>query len=81
MKPDHPGLVIEEPMMLPHGWYALGEMAFRDEPRPAATAPVERNGYVTFGTANNPYKYGREVVSAWAPLSFRPPRGKCSDFP
>lgn len=76
MKPDHPGLVIEEPMMLPHGWYALGEMAFRDEPRPAATAPVERNGYVTFGTANNPYKYGREVVSAWAQVVARTPNSR-----
>lgn len=76
MKPDQPGLIIEEPMMLPNGWYALGEMAFRDEPRPAQTAPVERNGYVTFGTANNPYKYGREVVSAWARAVARTPNSR-----
>lgn len=36
-------------------------------------APVEKNGFVTFGTANNPYKYGREVVSAWARVVARTP--------
>lgn len=73
MLPEKPGLIIEKPMMLPHGWYALGEMAFREQPASDPIAPVERNGFVTFGTANNPYKYGREVVSAWARAVARTP--------
>ncbi|MFN3511728.1 MAG: tetratricopeptide repeat protein [Phenylobacterium sp.] len=76
MVPDDPRLVIEKPLVLPHGWYALGEGAFREEPKVEPVAPVERNGYVTFGTANNPYKYGREVVAAWARCVARTPGSK-----
>ncbi|MDP1600740.1 glycosyltransferase family 41 protein [Phenylobacterium sp.] len=68
MTPEKPGLMIEKPLELPKGWYALGERAFREEPQADPVAPVERNGYVTFGTANNPYKYGKEVVGAWAKI-------------
>ncbi len=64
--PEDPALILEKPMLLPRTWYALGERAFRQEPAANPQAPVERNGFVTFGTANNPYKYGREVLSAWA---------------
>ncbi|MDP3749219.1 MAG: tetratricopeptide repeat protein [Phenylobacterium sp.] len=73
MRPEKPGLVIEEPLMLPHGWYSLGRNAFRDEPAVDSVAPVARNHFVTYGTANNPYKYGREVVSAWARVVARTP--------
>ncbi len=73
MVPPDPRLIIEKPLMLPHGWYALGEGAFREEPKVDPVAPVEKNGFVTFGTANNPYKYGREVVSAWARVVARTP--------
>lgn len=73
MLPEDPALIIEKPMMLPHAWYALGEGAFREEPKVEPVAPAERNGFVTFGTANNPYKYGREVVSAWARAVARTP--------
>jgi predicted O-linked N-acetylglucosamine transferase (SPINDLY family) len=76
MTPEKPGLLIEKPLELPKGWYALGERAFREEPRADPVAPVERNGYVTFGTANNPYKYGREVVGAWAQIVAGTPNSK-----
>jgi predicted O-linked N-acetylglucosamine transferase (SPINDLY family) len=66
MLPEKPGLMIEKPLMLPHAWYALGSRAFTEEPAVEMTAPVERNGYVTFGTANNPYKYSREMLQVWA---------------
>lgn len=68
MTPEDPALVIEKPLQLPKAWYALGERAFREQPGAAEQAPVERNGYVTFGTANNPYKYGPEVLTAWAKI-------------
>jgi predicted O-linked N-acetylglucosamine transferase (SPINDLY family) len=66
MNPPDPRLVIEKPLLLAHTWYAMGERAFREQPAVDPVAPVERNGYVTFGTANNPYKYTRETVTAWA---------------
>ncbi|MCA6302765.1 MAG: hypothetical protein IM629_12555, partial [Phenylobacterium sp.] len=66
MNPPDPRLVIEKPLLLAHTWYAMGERAFREQPTVDPVAPVERNGYVTFGTANNPYKYTRETVTAWA---------------
>lgn len=76
MTPEKPGLLIEKPLELPKGWYALGERAFREEPQADPVAPVTRNGYVTFGTANNPYKYGKEVVSAWARIVAGTPNSK-----
>lgn len=76
MTPPSPDLLIEKPLELPKAWYALGERAFREEPAAAAEAPVERNGYVTFGTANNPYKYGREVIETWAKIVASTPGSK-----
>lgn len=76
MTPEKPGLLIEKPLELPKGWYALGERAFREEPQADPVAPVTRNGYVTFGTANNPYKYGKEVVGAWAKIVAGTPGSK-----
>lgn len=76
LMPSDPRLMIEKPLPLPHTWYALGEQSFRDEPAVDPVAPVERNGYVTFGTANNPYKYGLEVVRTWAQIVARTPGSK-----
>jgi predicted O-linked N-acetylglucosamine transferase (SPINDLY family) len=64
--PQRPELILEKPLMLPHAWYPLGASAFRAEPAANPEPPVARNGYVNFGTANNPAKYTRHVVEAWA---------------
>ena len=76
LTPSDPRLMIEKPLTLPHTWYALGEQSFREEPAVNPIAPAERNGYVTFGTANNPYKYGTEVVRTWAQIVARTPGSK-----
>lgn len=64
--PTDPRMLIEKPLMLPHAWYPLSTSTFRPEPAAESEAPVVRNGHVTFGTANQPYKYTREGLKAWA---------------
>jgi len=73
MAPEDPALLIEKPLMLPHCWYSLEGGAYRDDIPLETTAPAERNGYVTFGTANNPYKYGPELLASWARILARTP--------
>ncbi|HVI32383.1 tetratricopeptide repeat protein [Phenylobacterium sp.] len=65
-RPEMPDLLVEEPLMMPHTWLALGRAVFSDVHPVAETIPQDRNGFVTFGTANNPHKYSREVLRAWA---------------
>jgi predicted O-linked N-acetylglucosamine transferase (SPINDLY family) len=66
MTPKDPRLLIEKPMVMPHTWLALGRGQFREKPEVETTTPEERNGFVTFGTANNPNKYGPEMLRTWA---------------
>jgi predicted O-linked N-acetylglucosamine transferase (SPINDLY family) len=64
--PTDPALLIEKPLMMPHTWLALGRAVFSDRTPIADGLPEERNGFLTFGTANNPHKYNRAVLGAWA---------------
>lgn len=64
--PERPELMIEQPLTLPASWITLGEHAFTDDVAVAAEPPSVRNGFVTFGTANNPYKYNPGALAAWA---------------
>jgi protein O-GlcNAc transferase len=63
--PTDPALMIERPLMMPHTWLALGRAVFSDTPI-TDDLPEARNGFLTFGTANNPHKYSRQVLGAWA---------------
>jgi len=66
-------MLIEKPLMLKHAWYPLSASAFRDQPAANPEPPVARNGYVTFGTANQPHKYTRDVLQAWGRIMARSP--------
>jgi predicted O-linked N-acetylglucosamine transferase (SPINDLY family) len=65
VKPERPDLMLEEPMLMPSSWIALGKLAF-PEHEIEAGAPFERRGYISFGTANNSYKYTPQMFEAWA---------------
>jgi predicted O-linked N-acetylglucosamine transferase (SPINDLY family) len=63
--PEDKSLVIEEPLLMPKSWIAMGELAFPERPITPGT-PESRKGFLTYGTANNPYKYSKAMVQTWA---------------
>ncbi len=65
IRPEDPRLLIEKPFELPETWVSLGDLGFHGTPIEEAL-PEERRGYLTFGTMNNPYKYNRQGLDAWA---------------
>jgi protein O-GlcNAc transferase len=65
-KPDDLSLLAERPLVMPHSWLALGRAVFSEGHILTPGLPEERKGYITFGTANNPHKYSRRVITAWA---------------
>jgi len=64
--PEDPRLLLETPLAMPRSWIALGRGAFDDRHAIDPTPPAARAGGLTFGTANNPYKFTREGLAAWA---------------
>jgi predicted O-linked N-acetylglucosamine transferase (SPINDLY family) len=66
--PTDPALLIEKPLVLPHCWISLGR-AFSESIPIEAGLPEQRAGVLTFGTANNPHKYSREVLRTWARIT------------
>ncbi|HEY8574135.1 tetratricopeptide repeat protein [Phenylobacterium sp.] len=64
--PKRADLLVEEPLMMPHTWLALGRAVFSERHPINEGVPEQRNGFITFGTANNPHKYSREVLQTWA---------------
>jgi predicted O-linked N-acetylglucosamine transferase (SPINDLY family) len=66
LKPPRDELLIERPLVMPRSWIAMGGRAFQDEPAVALEPPETTKGFVTFGTANAPYKYGPEMLRTWA---------------
>lgn len=64
IRPEDPRLLIERPFEMPETWVALSRM-FAPHAITEAT-PQARKGHLTFGTANNPYKYTPACLDAWA---------------
>jgi predicted O-linked N-acetylglucosamine transferase (SPINDLY family) len=73
--PADPALLVEKPLVLPHSWLSLSR-AFSDDLRLEPELPETRAGYLTFGTANNPHKYSREVLRTWARITAVVPRAR-----
>jgi predicted O-linked N-acetylglucosamine transferase (SPINDLY family) len=65
IRPSDPRLLIEQPFELPESWVALSPIGFREVPIEEGL-PEERRGVLTFGTMNNPYKFTRACLDAWA---------------
>lgn len=66
--PADPGLLIEQPFMMPSSWVTLGPLGFNDRAVIEDGLPEDRAGRLTFGTMNNPYKYTRMGVALWADI-------------
>ena len=58
--------LLEAPLLMPDAWVCLAPAAFQAEPAPVPEAPAARNGCLTFGTANDPYKFSPRLLAAWA---------------
>jgi predicted O-linked N-acetylglucosamine transferase (SPINDLY family) len=71
--PERPELLVEKPLIVRNAWYPLSRAFFRDQPAAEPEPPVARNGYVTFGTANQPHKCTREVLATWGRVLARLP--------
>jgi predicted O-linked N-acetylglucosamine transferase (SPINDLY family) len=65
IRPADPRLLIERPFEMPESWVVLGNLGFVPVPIEEAL-PEERQGALTFGTMNNPYKYTPSCLDAWA---------------
>lgn len=68
LKPIDPGLLIESPFELAHSWVVLGRLGFHDAHVIEPGLPEERQGRLTFGTMNNPYKYRPHLLATWAEI-------------
>lgn len=72
-QPENPEWLVEEPLLMPHSWVAFGEL----DPEPISEkTPFERNGRLTFGTMNNPYKYTPEMIATWAEIMCAVPESR-----
>jgi len=66
LNPPDPSLLIEKPLVMPRSWIAMSPQAFPDLHKIEPVAPFRRRGCISFGTANNPYKYNVPMLRTWA---------------
>ena len=64
--PTDASLLLEAPLMMPGSWVCMAPAAFGPQPAPSPAPPSVANGYITFGTANDPYKFSPRVLGTWA---------------
>ena len=73
--PTRPELMLETPLLMPKSWIALGARFFNNT-LPITDPPELKNGFITYGTANNPHKYTREMLRAWAKVVAATPNSR-----
>lgn len=73
LKPTLPGLLSERPLELEGCSICFG--AFEDVPIDL-DLPSAKEGRVTFGTLNSPYKYSPECIASWAAVLRAMPRSR-----
>ncbi len=65
LRPADDTLLLEKPLQLAESWVACTAPGFDDVPIEGGL-PSDRNGYITFGTMNNPVKYSAALIARWA---------------
>jgi predicted O-linked N-acetylglucosamine transferase (SPINDLY family) len=68
--------VLEKPLLMPETWLALSPTKFHDAHVIDPTIPERRNGFLTFGTLGNPYKFTLDSLRGWARIVARHPGSK-----
>lgn len=68
--PTNDDMLVEKALHMPESWACFG--SFVEEPI-NQTLPLERKGFVTFGSLNNPYKVTRKTIEQWATIMNRVP--------
>ena len=66
IRPPDPALLIEKPFLLARSWVVLGRLGFDGRIAIEPGTPEQRQGHITFGTMNNPYKYNPACLRLWA---------------
>ncbi len=66
IRPEDPALLVEKPLLLPRSWVVLGRLGFDPRLVVEPGTPEQRQGHLTFGTMNNPYKYNPACLRLWA---------------
>lgn len=64
--PPRGDFLLETPLTMADCWICMSPAAFQPQPALDPTPPALRKGHVTFGTANDPYKFGPRVLRTWA---------------
>lgn len=63
--PEDKSWLVEEPLYMPESWVSFDsfqDVSIEDK------LPVERNGRLTFGSLNAPYKFTRDTITVWATI-------------
>jgi predicted O-linked N-acetylglucosamine transferase (SPINDLY family) len=66
LAPERRELLLEAPLLMPQSWIAMSGAAFQPQPPLQPEPPFRHCGRVTFGTANDPYKFNPPMLRAWA---------------
>ena len=71
--PERPDWLVETPLTMPDSYLCYDPI---EATTPAKDPPVSRNGFVTFGSLNNPYKFTRDAIALWAEVMNRTPESR-----